>query len=88
MGIQSGDRDEEVLSDDGQQVAEIILREHGLGTWVLPTEMSLAALSKKTGISPQNIGMAFDPHILKPLRKAGIRAVKCGSPVRIQLSTL
>jgi hypothetical protein len=77
-----------MLSDDGQEIVRIILRQRDSGAWILHTEMSLKALSRLSGISPQNIGMAFDPHILLPLKKAGIRATKCGSPVRIPLLRL
>lgn len=74
-----------MLSDDGAAVVALILSELELGVRTLPTEISLKDLEKKTGIRPQNIGMAFTNYIEKPLLAKGIRTRKCGSPVRIQL---
>jgi len=75
-----------LLSDDGAKVVEYILDEISCGLRVLPAEISLKCLEEKLRIRPQNIGMAFNPYIEKPLFLKGITAKKCGTPVRIQLS--
>ena len=74
-----------MLSDDGTKVVQLILDELRHGFRKMPTEISLKDLESKVGVRPQNIGMAFDPYINKPLLEQGIVATKCGNPVRIQL---
>lgn len=74
-----------MLCDDGAIVVGFILKKLDQGVKILPTEISLKHLETKTGVRPQNIGMAFDPYISVPLAKKGIEARKCGTPRRIQL---
>ena len=74
-----------MLSDDGAKIVQFIINELGQGIRIEPSEISLKYLEEKTHVRPQNIGMAFDPYINKPLLKNGIIAIKCGTPVRIQL---
>lgn len=73
-----------MLSDDGAKIVEVILNEIKQGMRTLPTEFSLKYLEEKSSVRPQNIGMAFTPYIDKPLSHNGIKAKKCGTPVRIQ----
>ena len=74
-----------MLSDDGAKVVQRILSELKDGLRTLPTEFSLKDLERTTQVRPQNIGMAFSPYIEKPLLAKGIKARKCGVPMRIQL---
>lgn len=74
-----------MLSDDGAKIVRIILIDLEKGFRTLPTEVSLKDLEKKSQVRPQNIGMAFSPYIDQPLLEKGIKATKCGTPVRIQL---
>ncbi len=74
-----------MLSDDGAKIVKIIINELDQGLRKMPTEISLKYLEEKTRIRPQNIGMAFDFYIEKPLFAHGVIATKCGNPVRIQL---
>ncbi|WP_445397940.1 hypothetical protein [Zobellella sp. An-6] len=76
-----------MLSDDGAKIVRVILKELEDGTRTLPAEISLKHLESETGVRVQNIGMAFDTYINKPLAAKGILARKCGSPVRIQLES-
>ncbi len=47
--------------------------------------MTLKKLEELSGCRVQSIGMAFD--LIEPaLKRSGIGARKCGTPVRIQLS--
>ena len=74
-----------MLSDDGAKIVQIIFKEIEQGRLVPPTEISLERLEEISGVRPQNIGMAFDFYIARPLLKKGIEAKKCGSPRVIQL---
>lgn len=74
-----------MLSDDGAKIVRVILLDIEKGFRALPTEISLQDLEKKSQVRPQNIGMAFSTYIDKPLLEKGIKATKCGTPMRIQL---
>lgn len=75
-------------SDCGIEVTEYVLGLLTKKLLVLPTEIFLSQISKKTGYAPQIIGMAFDDYIEKKLKANGIAARKAGSPVRLQLKKI
>lgn len=77
-----------MLSDDAVKVVRLILDELNSGTRTLPTEISLGHIERMTGVSAQNIGMAFDDSIKTVLEASGFHAVKIGTPRRIRISKL
>ena len=77
-----------MLSDDGAVVASHIIEEIEAASRCVPGEISLRYIEGKTGVRVQNIGMAYDPYIRRPLEQRGISSRKVGSPVRIELSRI
>lgn len=77
-----------MLSEDGKKVAIEILQDLKKGYLIVPGEIALQELSRRTGVSPQNIGMAFDPYVIKPLENQGYMVRKCGKPARIEVMSL
>ena len=74
-----------MLPDDAAKVVKFILADLEGGFRVSPYEFALKDLESMTGVRPQNIGMAFSPHIEGPLRLRGFVARKCGSPGRMKI---
>jgi hypothetical protein len=74
-----------MLHDDAAKVVKYILAELANGFRHRPYEFSLKDIERATGVRPQNIGMAFSPHIEGPLRNRGFVAQKCGTPGRIKI---
>ena len=75
-------------SQAGQEAVKFIFNQIDSVIVTFPTEINLVTIYKNTGASVQCIGAAFDKYIKLPLAAKGYKAIKCGSPVRIQLSKI
>ena len=75
------------ISTAGQDATKLIFQQINDGILSLPTEITLQQIGKLIHATPQVVGMAYDNYICIPLAAKGIVSRKCGTPVRIELSS-